>query len=198
MPDEFHIWKKNFLTKKDKSNKGKIDKPILKLIETINKKEDYFTTSSCSGRTTVWIEPKTGIKKDVEFVYETHSKTNIKNIEKHLNQLPKQTLWFRFEPMILHVSCKTIEDANGLLDTIRQHFKHSGIMAARKKIMLEIRGSEFIEAPIAEKGKLIINRAYLKKLIEEGNKKLRQTHKKINALNDVLADSRQAAQAKQE
>ena len=79
MPNEFHIWKKNFLTKKDKSNKGKIDKPILKLIETINKKEDYFTTSSCSGRTTVWIEPKTGIKKDVEFVYETHSKTNIKN-----------------------------------------------------------------------------------------------------------------------
>jgi len=100
--------------------------------------------------------------------------------------------------MILHVSCKTIEDANELLKTMRQHFKHSGMMAARKKIMLEIRGSEFIETPIAENGKLLINRTYLKKLIEESNKKLKQTHKKITALTGVLADSQQAAQAQQE
>lgn len=198
MPDEFQTWKKNFLSKKDKSNKGAIDRPILKLIEAINKKENYFTTSSCSGRTTIWIEPTTGIKKDVEFLYETHSKTNIKNIEKHLKQRPKQQLWFRFEPMILHVSCRTIEDANRLLDTIRQHFKHSGIMAARKKIMLEIRGSEFIETPIAEKGKLLVNGIYLKKLIREANKKLKQTHQKINVLTAALANAQSSLQVKRE
>lgn len=198
MPDEFQTWKKNFLSKKDKSNKGAIDRPILKLIETINKKENYFTTSSCSGRTTLWIEPKTGRKKDVEFLYETHSKTTIKRLEKHLKQRPKQLLWFRFEPMILHVSCRTIEDANSLLDAIRQHFKHSGIMAARKKIMLEIRGSEFIETPVAEKGKLLINKVYLKKLIEEANKKLKQTHQKINALTAALANAEQVVRPKPE
>ena len=42
--------KKVFLSKLDKSNKSSIDKNILNLINLINQKDDYYTTSSCSGR----------------------------------------------------------------------------------------------------------------------------------------------------
>ena len=42
--------KSGFLSKKDKSRKGHIDKDIAKILSKINSKKDYYTTSSCSGR----------------------------------------------------------------------------------------------------------------------------------------------------
>ena len=182
----FTNWKKTFLSKKDKSNKGGIDIPIKHLIETINRKENYFTTSSCSGRIVIIIEPKSGLKKDVDFLYETHAKASLKALKSRLKSKEKHTLWFRFEPMILHVNCKTLDDANGLVEKAQPFFKHSGIIAAKKKTILEIRGSEFIEAPIAKDRKSLVDDGYLKTLVNEANKKLRRTHEKINALANVL------------
>ena len=50
MTFNFDSTKKDILNKKDKSNIGFIDGKISKLCNLINSKEDYFTTSSCSGR----------------------------------------------------------------------------------------------------------------------------------------------------
>ena len=46
----FEQQKKTVLSKLDKSKKGSIDKGILKLVNTINKNSNYYTTSTCSGR----------------------------------------------------------------------------------------------------------------------------------------------------
>jgi len=46
----FQKHKKDFLNKKDKSKKGSIDGEIKKLVDKINSLENYYTTSSCSGR----------------------------------------------------------------------------------------------------------------------------------------------------
>lgn len=183
--DSFALWKKNFLNKKDKSNKGEIDMPIHGLINTINASDSYFTTSSCSGRITLRIEPKSGLKKDVNFLFESHTTVTLKKIK--LKAIPKQPLWFRFEPMILHITCRTLDDANTLLTTAQRFFKHSGIIAAKRKCALEIRGSEFIEAPVATDGKVIVSPDYIKTLVKEANKKLRVTHDKIAQLRRVLS-----------
>ena len=42
--------------KEDASRKGSIDAPISELVEYINKQEDYYTTSSCSGRIILFSE----------------------------------------------------------------------------------------------------------------------------------------------
>ena len=44
------------LSQVDLSKKGSIDEHITELIKFINAKEDYFTTSSCSGRISVFSE----------------------------------------------------------------------------------------------------------------------------------------------
>ena len=41
----------------DKSRKGSVDAPIEGLIELINSRGDVYTTSSCSGRISVFAEP---------------------------------------------------------------------------------------------------------------------------------------------
>ena len=48
MKHEFEIQKQKQLEKQDKSHIGKIDMAIKKLVETINSKQEHYTTSSCS------------------------------------------------------------------------------------------------------------------------------------------------------
>ena len=50
MNDGFSKLKEHSLSKIDKSKKNSIDKNIKSLINIINKSDDYYTTSSCSGR----------------------------------------------------------------------------------------------------------------------------------------------------
>ena len=41
----------------DKSRKGSLDAPIEELVWELNSQENYYTTSSCSGRIAVFQEP---------------------------------------------------------------------------------------------------------------------------------------------
>ena len=50
----------------DRSPKGSVDEPILSLIEEINKLPNFVTTSSCSGRVSVFFEPAENKKKVCE------------------------------------------------------------------------------------------------------------------------------------
>lgn len=180
--DNFLLWKKNFLAKKDKSNKGNIDKKIKSLVDKMNKSDNYFTTSSCSGRIVILIEPERRLKKDMKFLYKSHDHVKFSDLKKALNNLPKKKLWFRFESVILHVSCRNLDDAYLLLEKARRSFKYSGIISLKNKFVVEIRDSGFMETIIADNGKLVVDYDYLKILANEANKKLKITHKRIKLL----------------
>ena len=172
----FKNLKKNILGKDDKSKIGEIDKDILELVKKINKENDYFTTSSCSGR----IVLQTGEKKtNIEWVKVSHDEVDLGWVKS--TELPEKVLWFRMEPVILHVACSSVEKAQELLDKAQPIFKKSFIQTTRNKIMVEIKGSEYVEAPVAD-GKWLVDDNYLKILIEEANKKLKRTREKINKL----------------
>ena len=55
---DFDVCKRNLLLKLskelDKSKKGSVDEPIVDLVEYVNKTPDYCTTSSCSGRFSIF------------------------------------------------------------------------------------------------------------------------------------------------
>src|SRR5581483_6891205 len=68
-------------SKIDKSPKGSVDEAILPLIELLNKHDDYVTTSSCSGRTSIYCAGK-GIKKTVYNKSDPSSKNKDEN---HVN-----------------------------------------------------------------------------------------------------------------
>ena len=52
----FKKQKASCLSQVDISKKGSIDDQIMDLVQYINAKENYFTTSSCSGRISVFSE----------------------------------------------------------------------------------------------------------------------------------------------
>lgn len=184
----FKKQKKDFLNKKDKSKKGVIDKKIKKLIKKINSLDNYYTTSSCSGRILLLATSKSSRKDEAEWLFLSHKKVNFNQIKKSLKNLSKQNIWFKLESAILHVTAKTIEDAVKLLNLAKNiGFKRGGIIGVRKnKISLELISTERIETIIAKNSKIIVSDDYLNYLIEEANLKLEKSWKKIDRLYNKL------------
>jgi|TARA_B100001964_G_C14250416_1_gene609639 tRNA wybutosine-synthesizing protein 3 len=182
----FQKEKKEFLAKKDKSRKGSIDAKIKKLVGKINSLDDFFTTSSCSGRILLLAIPKSNKKNEVQYLFRLHKKINNNEFKKLIKimkskKIPKEDVWFIVQPVILHIACKDIDNAKKLLNTARDiGFKISGIISIGKsKIILELISTEKIEAIVSKNGKLLIDEDYFKVLVKEGNKKLEKTWKKI-------------------
>ena len=176
---QFQNQKKTFLKKLDKSKKGEIDKEILPLINKINKSKDYYSTSSCSGRI-VLLSKKPGKKKGSKWLLAAHKKTNLKQIKKALKSLPKLDVYFRFEPLILHIAAESIEHAQRIVNLARSlGFKRTGIQSTKNRIIVEIASTEILNTIIAKNSKLLVDNNYLKILIQEANKKLEINKEKI-------------------
>lgn len=47
---EFGRWKAQSLSKADLSRKGSVDEDAVEVVELLNSREEFFTTSSCAGR----------------------------------------------------------------------------------------------------------------------------------------------------
>ena len=166
--------KKTFLAKLDRSKKGSIDKKVKPLLKVINEKENYYTTSSCSGRAYFWKGEK---KNQTEWFNITHDLIN--NDFFKLNDT-SDLIWLRYEPFILHVCCKDLDTANLLVEEARKIFKKSSILTVSKKIIVEVSGSEKIEMPYYLNEKLFCgDETWLKNLI---NKKMLNNWQKIEKL----------------
>src|SRR3989338_3650981 len=85
MIDMFQKEKSDFLNKTDKSKKGSIDKDVIPLIEEINSKNDYYTTSSCAGRI-ILLEMKSRKKNECSWIFTKHDKVKFKEIDNALKK----------------------------------------------------------------------------------------------------------------
>ena len=174
----------------DRSKKGTVDVKIYKLLDIINKLSDFYTTSSCAGRITLFVEPKTGRKCDSSWLLVSHEPVAFKHIKAALKKLPEEKVWFRMESAILHVCCRDLASANRMMRIARlAGFKHSGVMDLGRRIMLELISTERVDAPISCDGKMLVSDDYLIFLIEASNGKLKRTREKIKKLESLLSKS---------
>jgi len=191
MQDKFNQSKESHefkLDNQDKSKKGEVDELVISLIDKINSFEDYFTTSSCSGR--IMIIKPSKVKKDVEWLFSSHNKVEpellIKKIHDFVNK-SKEPLWFKIEGFILHIACRDMESADKLLKLVKKiGLKRSGIVSTSHKIMVEIISSEILETPISKNNELMVEDNYLTFIIEEANAKLKRTHNRIKKLEEAI------------
>lgn len=186
----FQNQKKNFLKKKDKSKKSSIDAKIKNLVKKINSLENYYTTSSCSGRIMLISISKSQKKNETKWLFVSHKKIKYSQIEQIIGKITKNDndVWLRAEPVILHIVSNNITNANNLLLIARDSgLKRSGMISINKnKTTMELISTERLEALIAKKGKVIINKEYLKILITEANAKLEKTWRKIDRFYNRL------------
>lgn len=172
--NKFAVRKKNFLSKIDKSRKSEIDKEILSLVDFFNSKDCYFTTSSCAGRIIINSQPKSTKKEDSLWLFVSHQPIT-DDEHKRISKTEfdtKDMIWFREEPFILHVCAENIESAHKILQCCRKiGLKHSGIIWAGEKIIVEIVDSVRIDLPIYHQ-KWLIGEEMLRLIVDEANSRL--------------------------
>lgn len=187
MIDSFQRRKKDILSKSDKSSIGEWDEEIKGLCGKINSLENYYTTSSCSGRIILMIDAdKKG--KDL-FVFVSHRKVSFEELKKQINLASNKNnkIKFKFEPCILHIACKTLEDAEKFLEKGKlAGWKKSGIIGLRNGITVELNSTEKLEFPIIQDKKILVDDDFLKIVVDEASKKLEKSWRKIEKLQKII------------
>ncbi len=163
----------------DRSTKGSYDEDIIKLLELVNSKEGYKTTSSCSGRITM----VSSLKKSTSYwLFKKHDAASADEVYGIVKGL-KEPVWFLQEPLILHVRCNSLEDAGRLLElALKLGLKHSGLISL-KGMMVELRSHERVELPIDAS----FSKEQVALIVGEANKKLLQTKRKIQLLEEAFS-----------
>jgi tRNA wybutosine-synthesizing protein 3 len=187
MVDNFIIDKEKQLTKSDRSNIGEWDKPIVSLCNKINKKKNYYTTSSCSGR--VVLLKYSDKKMENAFLYRTHSKVSFKELKKALEDSVKSydgIIEFQQTSCILHVACKTLFDAQEIVNKAKESgWKRSGIMGGSRN-MVELHSTEQMSFPIAKGRKILVEDEFLRLVVDIANSKLGRVWDKIDRLKKLI------------
>jgi len=187
MVDNFLQRKTDVLSKLDKSSVGKWDKQIISLCNKINKKENFYTTSSCSGRAMLMIDQEK--KGENLFLFVSHNKITFKQLKEEVlkSAKKKKNIKFKLEPCILHVACKTMEDTKVLFEKGKgAGFKRLGIIGTSHGFTFELNSTEKLEFPIIQKGKILIDDNFLKLIVKDANSKLEKSWLKINRFEKLI------------
>ncbi|XP_076316179.1 tRNA wybutosine-synthesizing protein 3 homolog isoform X5 [Tachypleus tridentatus] len=152
----------------DLSRKKSIDKHIKHLVELINKEEVYCTASSCSGRVVLVARTDTEDgqvqKKGCKWLLVSHNVVDWNDFVGHLRN-KEGSIVMKFEPMIMHVQCATLTDAQKLHATsLASGFKNSGLT-------------------ISNSGNITL---YVKFIVGEANKKMFENQKRIERFTHTL------------
>lgn len=191
MTFNFNNSKNVFLRKKDKSNKGSLDERIVNLVNKINIKENYFTTSSCSGRIVLIIDEEK--KMPGLFLFRSHKKISFNELKKELTKinnnknLVNKIIYFKQEPCLLAVSCKDKNSQQKLFNLARNNgWKKSGILSLDKKFLIELISTENIAFPVSKNNKILVNDNFLKIVVKKANYNLERGWEKIERLERLI------------
>ncbi len=181
--------KQDILGKKDKSYIGSWDKKIVGLCEKLNKTKNYYSTSSCSGRIVLIIDSDK--KTHSLFLKIYHDVVSFEQFKKDLQEIAENSkvehINFKQEPCGLHVACRTLKDAQILVNNARKvGWKKSGIISSDKRFIAEMFGTGNISFPIAKKGKLLVDDLFLKEIIKKSNDNLKKSWKQIENLKKLI------------
>lgn len=194
---------------KDLSPKGSLDAPIEPLIREINSAPGghLYTTSSCSGRITLFAQAP-GQRKGGRWVVCSHETVDPKAIITAVHaplplvgadakqtasgrapcisvapSVPTETvLTFRFEPFILCCECRDMDQAYRVMAVANASgMRESGIMGGSKRCLVGIRCSIRLEVPVRSGDAILVPDSYLAYLTREANRKFGQNLKKIAA-----------------
>jgi len=164
----------------DAYSKQKVDKEISQILESINKIEGFYTSSSCAGRIVLLEIPQIGDKRGATFLGIWHRTIESKELTAAATKATVGLLWLLAQAPILHVGALTLELADKMVKTaISCGFKNSAVKSTGKRIVIEICSTERLDAPIGRDGTLFCKEEYLSLLVEISNEVIERSRKKI-------------------
>jgi tRNA wybutosine-synthesizing protein 3 len=162
------------------------DEEVVEIIGVLNRLDDFYTTSSCSGRVALICIPEIGAKREAEFVGKWHRVVTKEEVSEAIKTPKKGELWLISQSPILHVSCRGLEKAKTLLKVaIESGFKYSGIKAISKdngKVMVEIISTERMDVPLGKDDMFFCGESYMDYIIQKANSTLTRGKVKLKRL----------------
>jgi len=190
------LYTENFGKQKGRAMEGlgralagmEVDEDIIPLLEKINTLDNYFTTSSCSGRVSVMEMPHFGDKVNSRWLGKWHREVSVEEVLEAIGMHSTGQLWFLVRSPILHVASKTMDDAVRLLNlAVGLGFKYSNIKSvSHKKLLVEIRSTERMDAPLGEDGELWVGEEYIKRIVGIANAQVRRFKAKLKRLEEEV------------
>ncbi|KAI5948873.1 hypothetical protein KGF57_005271 [Candida theae] len=187
----------------DASPKGTIDEHCIAIINLINSHRDMVTTSSCSGRVSVYLE---GIQNKLvskgnegRWIFVTHDTMNLEDWYKtidfqYVQEYPSssyetRSILYKFEALILHVKCRNQSMANKLYSVAMNcGFRESGIGS---NYNVAIRTSIKLDVPIGYLGddntyRCFVTENYLKYITNVSFDRFKENFKKLEQLYQAI------------
>ncbi|XP_015450686.1 tRNA wybutosine-synthesizing protein 3 homolog isoform X2 [Pteropus alecto] len=154
---EFRRWKAQCLNKADLSRKGSVDEDVVELVQLLNEREQFFTTSSCAGRIVLLDGGINGF------------------------EVQKQNChWL----LVTHRPCVK-DDLHSV--AVESGFRNSGITVGKRgKTMLAVRSTHGLEVPLSHMGKLMVTEEYIDFLLKIANQKLEENKRRIERFYNCL------------
>jgi len=164
-----------------------VDEDILSLLDLINKSEEYYTSSSCSGRILLLQIPEIGDKKQAEFLGRWHRTIKTEEILKSIKKSDKGIIWLLAQSPIIHIGAKSNSAADKIVKIANASgFKNSHIKSVGKKPIVEIGSTERLDAPIGEDGALFCEKEHLELLIRISNEVIKKSMLKLGRFEQEL------------
>jgi len=199
----FEVSKSNVSGRVDLSRQGEVDEALRPLLTTINAHPDLFSLSSCSGRIILYkSEEEKAEEGDVEkvkkrgcqWLYTTHDSADKDKVWAALlaeeEESSAGSAVFKFEPLILHVQCRSLDVARRLHAlSLSCGLKNSGISVGKagRKFVVALRSAHGLEAPITDdEGQRLVGRQYVDFLVAKANSRLLTNLKRLEILHEAL------------
>nr|XP_033771800.1 tRNA wybutosine-synthesizing protein 3 homolog isoform X1 [Geotrypetes seraphini] len=188
--EAFEKRKEQCLSRTDLSRKGSVDANIESLVRFINERDAFFTTSSCSGRVTLIDGCFHGFevqKQNCSWLLVAHQKCQKEDVIAALQKSSGDAV-LKFEPFVLHVQCRQLQDAQLLHSVaLSSGFRNSGITVGKKgRTMMAVRSTHGLEVPLSRKGKLLVNEEYIEFLVQIANQKMEENKKRTDRFYSCL------------
>lgn len=185
----FRKQKQSCLSKIDLSKKGSLDEAVADIVAFINQHDQYFTTSSCSGRIYIY-EESDSKKKSCNWLYVTHDASDWKLMWESLRE-SRGDAFIKFEPFVLHVQCGNLVCAQLLHGAaIAAGFRNSGLSVGKHgKIITAVRSTHSLEVPVTCGGECLVSCEYVKHVSKLANRKLEENFQRIKRFYSCLLEA---------
>ena len=168
-------------------SENKVDPLILSLLNIINNSDEYYTSSSCSGRIVLLEIPNIGDKKHAKFLGKWHQTMKPNDVLAAVKKAKTGMIWLLAQSPIIHIAASNNKAADKLVkNAVASGFKNSSLKSTNKKIICEICSTERLDAPIGKDGKFFCNEDHLQLLVDIANEVMEKSTAKLHRFEQKL------------
>ena len=167
----------------------KID-PLMKgIARAIAQTEDYFTTSTCSGRITLMDLREDEGKKEGAFFRKWHRKVKTPEVWKGITDDSNTgNLWFKQDPFVYVIGTRDAGGAQQIIAACQEAgIKRYGIHHLEEgNIIMEIYGTHTMSVPVKKGNERLVEAEYVQSLVEIANRKWEANENKRKRFEEIM------------